>query len=101
MRSSASYCGCSSSSPAFTRHWPVSRSHWRSLPKAAAGGSPLARIEHELAPWVAFGILPLFGFANAGLSFADLSLLSVLKPVPLGIAAGLFFGKQNDVFGSA
>jgi len=67
----------------------------------AAGDSPLARIEHELAPWVAFGILPLFGFANAGLSFADLSLLSVLKPVPLGIAAGLFFGKQIDVFGSA
>jgi len=63
--------------------------------------SPLVRIEHELAPWVGFGILPLFGFANAGLSFADLSLLSILDPVPLGIAAGLFLGKQIGVFGAA
>ena len=63
--------------------------------------SPLIRIEHELAPWVAFGILPVFGFANAGLSFADLSLSSILEPVPLAIAAGLFFGKQIGVFGAA
>ena len=63
--------------------------------------SPLVRIEHELAPWVGFGILPLFGFANAGLSFADLSLSSILEPVPLGIAAGLFLGKQIGVFGAA
>lgn len=70
--------------------------------KAGPGGdSPLIRIEHELAPWVAFGILPLFGFANAGLSFADLSFSSVVAPVPLGIAAGLFLGKQLGVFGSA
>jgi NhaA family Na+:H+ antiporter len=70
--------------------------------KAGPGGtSVLTRVEHELAPWVAFGILPLFGFANAGLSFADLSLSSVVEPVPLGIAAGLFFGKQIGVFGSA
>jgi NhaA family Na+:H+ antiporter len=68
---------------------------------APDGDSPLTRIEHELAPWVAFGILPLFGFANAGLSFADLSLSSVLEPVPLGVAAGLFFGKQIGVLGSA
>jgi Na+:H+ antiporter, NhaA family len=65
------------------------------------GESPLIRIEHELAPWVAFGILPLFGFANAGLSFGDLSLSSLVEPVPLGIAAGLFLGKQVGVFGSA
>jgi len=63
--------------------------------------SPLVRIEHELAPWVGFGILPLFGFANAGLSFADLSLSSILDPVPLGIAAGLFLGKQIGIFGAA
>ncbi len=62
---------------------------------------PLVRTEHELAPWVGFGILPLFGFANAGLSFADLSLSSILEPVPLGIAAGLFLGKQIGVFGAA
>jgi Na+:H+ antiporter, NhaA family len=63
--------------------------------------SPLIRVEHELAPWVAFGILPVFGFANAGLSFAGLSFSSILEPVPLAIAAGLFFGKQIGVFGSA
>jgi NhaA family Na+:H+ antiporter len=70
--------------------------------KAAPGeASPLVRIEHELAPWVGFGILPLFGFANAGLSFADLSLSSIVEPLPLGIAAGLFLGKQIGVFGAA
>ena|SRR5271155_1580612 len=65
------------------------------------GSSPLVRVEHELAPWVAFGILPVFGFANAGLSFAGFSLSSILEPVPLAIAAGLFFGKQIGVFAPA
>jgi NhaA family Na+:H+ antiporter len=65
------------------------------------GHSALSRIEHRLAPWVGFGILPLFGFANAGLSFAGLSMSSLLSPVPLGIIAGLFLGKQIGVFGGA
>jgi Na+:H+ antiporter, NhaA family len=70
--------------------------------KAGRGGdSPLTRVEHELAPWVAFGILPLFGFANAGLSFSDLSLSLFIEPIPVGIAVGLFLGKQIGVFGSA
>ncbi|HEX4184850.1 MAG TPA: Na+/H+ antiporter NhaA [Stellaceae bacterium] len=63
--------------------------------------STLVRIEHELTPWVGFGVLPLFGFANAGLSFADLSLSSIVAPIPLGIAVGLFLGKQIGVFGVA
>ena len=63
--------------------------------------SPLIRVEHELAPWVAFGILPVFGFANAGLSFTGLSFSSILEPVPLAIAAGLFFGKQIGVSATA
>jgi len=67
----------------------------------SAGPSPLVRIEHELAPWVGFGILPLFGFANAGLPFRGLSLSSIVEPLPLGIAAGLFLGKQLGVFGAA
>ena len=70
--------------------------------KAKPGeSSPLIRIEHELAPWVAFGILPLFGFANTGLSFANLSVSSIVEPVPLGVALGLFLGKQIGVFGAA
>jgi NhaA family Na+:H+ antiporter len=60
--------------------------------------SPAAMVEHALSPWVAFGILPLFGFANAGLSFSNVSLSSLLDPVPLGIIAGLVFGKQLGVF---
>ena len=62
--------------------------------------SPLHRLEHALAPWVAFLIVPLFGFANAGVSLADISLDLVLAPLPLGIAAGLFAGKQIGIFGA-
>ena len=62
--------------------------------------SPLHRLEHRLAPWVALLIVPLFGFANAGLPLADVGLDRILAPLPLGIAAGLFAGKQIGIFGA-
>jgi len=61
---------------------------------AVDGDGPLHRLELSLHPWVAFGILPLFALANAGVSLSGLSLASVLSPTPLGIALGLFVGKQ-------
>jgi NhaA family Na+:H+ antiporter len=64
-----------------------------------SGGSPLAELEHKLHPYVAFLILPLFAFANTGISFEGLMPQSLLHPVPLGIAAGLLIGKQVGVFG--
>ena len=54
--------------------------------------SPLHKLEHALHPWSAFLIVPLFGFANAGISLEGFSLGSLLEPLPLGIAAGLFIG---------
>ncbi len=69
--------------------------------KTEEGESPLEHLEHMLHPWVAFAILPFFAFANAGISLEGLTLASLLAPVPLGIAAGLFIGKQIGVFGFA
>ena len=60
--------------------------------------SLLLKLEHGLAPYVAFGIMPIFAFANAGVSLEGLTFLSLLNPVPLGIVLGLFFGKQIGVF---
>lgn len=63
--------------------------------------SPLHRLEHAIQPWVAFLVVPIFGFANAGISFTGVSLGDLVARVPLGVAAGLFVGKQIGVFGSA
>ena len=64
---------------------------------APAAEPPLRRLEHALHPWVAFAILPIFAFANAGVPLLGLSMPHALHPVPLGIAAALFFGKQVGV----
>ena len=60
--------------------------------------SLLLKLEHVLSPYVAFGIMPLFALANAGVILDDISIDSMLAPVPLGILCGLFFGKQIGVF---
>jgi len=65
-----------------------------------AGHSPLRTLEHGLHPVVAFVILPIFAFANAGVSFAGMSLADILEPVTLGIAGGLFIGKQIGIMGA-
>lgn len=64
-----------------------------------AGQSPMHALEHALHPWVAFGILPVFAFANAGVPVLGLEPDSLLRPVPLGIAAGLVFGNLIGVSG--
>jgi NhaA family Na+:H+ antiporter len=65
----------------------------------AEGHSPLEHLEHILHPWSAFMIVPIFAFANAGVSLQGMTLGSLFGGIPLGIAAGLFIGKQIGVFG--
>ncbi len=63
--------------------------------------SPLHKLEHALSPWVAFLIVPVFGFANAGVSFAGMNASVFVEPITLGVALGLFIGKQVGVFGAS
>ena len=65
-----------------------------------ADDSPLHRLEHGVHPWSAYLIVPLFGFANAGLTLNAQVFGALLAPLPLGVALGLFVGKQIGVFGS-
>jgi len=60
--------------------------------------SPLKNLEHALHPWVAFGVLPLFAFANAGVPFSGMGFKDLLDPITLGIILGLFIGKQAGIF---
>ena len=63
--------------------------------------SPLESLEHALHPWVAYAILPLFAFANAGLALAGLSLGDMLMPLPMGVVIGLVIGKPVGIVGAA
>ena len=67
----------------------------------SGGESPLLRLEHALTPWVNFLVVPVFGFANAGVSFAGLSAGDLLSGLTLGVAGGLVLGKLVGVFGTA
>lgn len=70
------------------------------VPIATGEERPLERLEHALHPWVAFLILPIFAFSNAGVSFAGAGLDALLAPLSLGIAGGLVIGKQLGIFGA-
>jgi NhaA family Na+:H+ antiporter len=67
--------------------------------RASDDSSPARHLEHTLHPWVAFAVLPIFAFANAGISFHGVSLDKFTHGVPLGIILGLFFGKQIGILG--
>ncbi len=69
--------------------------------KDPLGHVPLHRLEHSLHPWIAFAVLPIFAFANAGVSFSNVTLATLVSPLPLGIAAGLFVGKLVGVWGAS
>lgn len=67
--------------------------------KDEKGQSPLKTMEHALHPWVAFMVIPVFAFANAGISFVGITLDAFLQPITLGIMLGLFLGKQIGIMG--
>lgn len=69
--------------------------------KTGTKDGPLATLEHALVPWVNFAIVPIFAFANAGVSLAGLTAAQLMGPVPLGIALGLFVGKAAGIYGFA
>jgi NhaA family Na+:H+ antiporter len=64
------------------------------------GDSPLKRMEYSLHPYVVYGIVPLFAFTNAGVSLGALSMNDLVNPVTLGVALGLFLGKQLGIAGA-
>jgi NhaA family Na+:H+ antiporter len=64
-------------------------------------GSLLRHIEHGLHPWVAFGVLPIFAFSNAGVPLGGVTLSALLEPLPLGIVLGLALGKLVGVYGAS
>ena len=68
--------------------------------RAPGGGTPAHDLEHGLHPWVAFGVLPVFAFCNAGVSLDGVQLSTLAQGIPLGISAGLLLGKAVGVFGS-
>ncbi|MBF0212125.1 MAG: Na+/H+ antiporter NhaA [Magnetococcales bacterium] len=68
--------------------------------ESPGGHPPLRQLEHDLHPVVAFGVLPIFAFANAGVPLAGVTPGVLLDPIPMGIILGLFVGKQLGVFGS-
>ena len=65
--------------------------------RTTRAGSPLIRLEHDLHPWVAFGVLPAFAFANAGVTLAGITIAELLHPVELGVVFGLIIGKPLGV----
>ena len=70
------------------------------MPRQGQGPSPSARLEHGLHKWVAFAIVPLFAFANAGIALTGMGLDTLAQPITLGVMAGLFLGKQLGVLGA-
>lgn len=71
------------------------------IPMRVNGKEILKTIEHNLSPWVAFGVVPVFAFFNAGIELGGNALESLLEPISLGVILGLFLGKQLGVFASA